>query len=96
MVVVTSSHAQQLASKCVSGNVCYSVNIPDQTANSGSGDVFFQISGPSDLQYIALGQGSQMAGANIFIIYADSTGESIPEFFIPFLVIEYHNPHYIL
>ena len=63
--LVTSSYSAQLASHCVTGNVCYSVNVPETSASSGNGDIFFQISGPSDLQYIALGQGgqgTQMAG----------------------------------
>lgn len=77
MVIVTTTYSQQLASQCVTGNVCYSVNIPENSASSGDGDIFFQISGPSDFQYIALGQGTQMAGANIFIIYADESGTNV-------------------
>ena len=58
-------------------DVCYSVNVPDQTAASGSGDVFFQIQGPSTKQWIGLGQGSQMAGSNIFVAYASASGRNV-------------------
>ena len=42
------------------------VTVPTRTANSGNGDIFFQISGPSSVQWIALGPGRRMAGVNIF------------------------------
>ena len=57
--------------------MCYSVNVPAQSASSDSGDIYFQIQGPSSLQWIGLGQGQQMAGANIFIIYSDASGTNI-------------------
>lgn len=69
MHLATSSYSAQLASHCVTGDVCYSVNVPETSASSGNGDIFFQISGPSELQYIALGQagqGAQMAGVRSF------------------------------
>jgi Cytochrome domain of cellobiose dehydrogenase len=62
---------------CPGGGVCYAVNIPASTAENGSGDIYFQISGPSTLSWIALGQGSQMKGSNIFMIYADAAGTNV-------------------
>lgn len=56
--------------------MCYRVGVP-ATANSANGDVYFQISGPSSLRWIALGQGSQMAGANIFVVYASADGNNV-------------------
>lgn len=44
-------------------NVAYSVA-------ENSGDLFFQIVAATSYQWVALGEGSQMAGANIFVIYA--------------------------
>ena len=69
----------QTAQYCPSqdSGVCYSVNVPDQTASSGNGDIFFQISGPSSKQWIGLGQGGQMAGSNIFVIYTDASGTNV-------------------
>jgi Cytochrome domain of cellobiose dehydrogenase len=40
-------------------------------------DIFFQISGPSTMSWMALGQGGQMAGANIFVIYANAAGTNV-------------------
>ncbi|KUJ19843.1 CBD9-like protein [Mollisia scopiformis] len=62
---------------CPSGNVCYAVNVPATTASSGSGDIYFQITGPSTLSWIGLGQGTSMTGANIFMIYANSAGDNV-------------------
>lgn len=45
---------------------------------SGSGgDLYFQIQGPSTEQWIGLGQGNQMAGANIFMAFADADGQNV-------------------
>ena len=57
--------------------VSYSVNIPATSASSGSGDIYFQIQAPTSLQWVGLGQGGQMAGANIFIMYADASGSNV-------------------
>jgi hypothetical protein len=50
------------------------VGIPSSTTNAGSGDIYFQISGPSSYQWIAIGIGKGMVGATIFVMYADGTG----------------------
>jgi len=52
--------------------VSFKVNVPSSTVSSGSGPIFFQLQGPTSLRYLALAQGSQMAGANMFIMYAAS------------------------
>ncbi|KAK6352853.1 hypothetical protein TWF696_004853 [Orbilia brochopaga] len=55
-------------------SLTYRVNVPASTANSGSGPIFFQISGPASKQWIAVGQGTGMVGAHIYVIYADGNG----------------------
>lgn len=75
-VLATGAIAQNVTS-CVGGGVCYAVNIPSATASSGSGDIFIHVSGPSTLQWIGIGQGSQMAGSNIFMIYSNSAGDNV-------------------
>ncbi|MCJ1415252.1 hypothetical protein MMC32_001584 [Xylographa parallela] len=57
--------------------VYYSVNVPSASASSGTGDLYIQIQAPSSMQWVGLGQGGQMKGANIFIIYANSDGQNI-------------------
>ena len=66
----------QIVKYCAPGetNVCYSVNVPATSASSGQGDLYFQIQGPTSLQWIGIGQGAQMAGANIFMIYNNGDG----------------------
>ncbi|KAL9612977.1 MAG: hypothetical protein Q9167_002454 [Letrouitia subvulpina] len=79
-VGLASAALAQVAKFCPSGEsgaICYRVNVPDTTASSGNGDIFFQILGPSSKQWIALGQGHGMMGTNIFIIYADPSGKNV-------------------
>ena len=52
----------------------YRVNIPAATAAGNSESIFFQLAAPSGTQWVALGQGSQMAGSNIFVVYANGKG----------------------
>jgi hypothetical protein len=61
-------------SYCASGSICYQVGVPSTTASSGSGNIYFQISAPTTYSWVALGTGSQMRGANIFIMYQDGNG----------------------
>ncbi|KAK5723141.1 hypothetical protein LTR17_013936 [Elasticomyces elasticus] len=58
-------------------NIQYSLNIPDATATSGTGDIYFQLSAPTSYQWVALGQGSSMSGANIFIMYTSADGTNV-------------------
>ncbi|KAF3908100.1 hypothetical protein ABW21_db0207005 [Orbilia brochopaga] len=55
-------------------SLTYRVNVPASTANTGSGPIFFQITGPASKTWIALGQGTGMVGAHIYVIYADGKG----------------------
>ncbi|CAI6332573.1 unnamed protein product [Periconia digitata] len=58
------------------GEVCFKVNVPDQTASSSDlGIVYIQISGTKqDLSWIGMGTGSSMSGSTMFIIYANGNG----------------------
>ncbi|KAK6346074.1 hypothetical protein TWF730_010406 [Orbilia blumenaviensis] len=56
-------------------SVSFSLNIPTSTSDSGSGALFFQIRGPATgKSWIALGIGSSMVGAHIFVVYTDGSG----------------------
>jgi len=74
--LVGVAHAQ-VQNYTAQPGVYYSVNIPSASASSGNGDLFIQIQAPSSMQWVGLGQGGQMKGANIFIIYGDSAGQNI-------------------
>ncbi|KAL1841629.1 hypothetical protein VTJ49DRAFT_6806 [Mycothermus thermophilus] len=53
---------------------CFSIAIPTSSANAGSGNIYFQIKAPAALQWAALGTGTGMIGANIFLMYRDGEG----------------------
>ncbi|EON63529.1 hypothetical protein W97_02757 [Coniosporium apollinis CBS 100218] len=67
----------QVATTCPQDGVCFGLNIPENTASSGSGDIFFQISAPTTYSWVALGQGSGMSGSNIFVIYTSASGNNV-------------------
>jgi Cytochrome domain of cellobiose dehydrogenase len=71
-----ASAAHAVSSQCHS-NACFEMSIPDATSKSGSGDVFYQISGPTSYGWIAMGTGSQMKGSNMIIIYTNSNGNNV-------------------
>jgi hypothetical protein len=52
----------------------YEVNIPSSTASGNGNTIFFQLKAPSGTQWIGLGQGSSMDGANIVMVYAAGDG----------------------
>jgi hypothetical protein len=70
----TFANAQN-STYCAPGGsgICYTVNV----AADASKDLFFQISAPSSMAWVGLGQGSGMAGSNIFVIYADAAGTNV-------------------
>ncbi|EAS33327.1 cellobiose dehydrogenase [Coccidioides immitis RS] len=51
----------------------FRVNVPTSTASSRSGPIYFQISAPNDVQWVGLGQGAGMDGANVFMLYSASS-----------------------
>ncbi|KAJ6110144.1 hypothetical protein N7486_002379 [Penicillium sp. IBT 16267x] len=57
--------------------ITYTVNVPQATASSGTGPIFFQLKSTTELQWFAWGQGSSMQGANIFVVYASSDGNNV-------------------
>lgn len=67
----------QIVQECPSSDICYSLSVPDTTSSAGSGDIYFQIQAPTTYEWVALGQGSSMSGANIFVLYTDSTGQNV-------------------
>ncbi|KAJ4360769.1 uncharacterized protein N0V89_001336 [Didymosphaeria variabile] len=74
LVALASLATAQVASVCPVTNVCFKLNIPQNTASSGNGDIFFQISAPDTYNWVALGQGNSMSGSNIFVMYTDGNG----------------------
>lgn len=62
---------------CPETDVCYSINVPEQSASSGSGDIYFQLSAPTTYQWVALAQGTAMDNANMFIMHSSADGTNV-------------------
>ncbi|KAM5449668.1 hypothetical protein MaudCBS49596_004789 [Microsporum audouinii] len=60
-----------------SGDVRFRVNIPTSTAASKQGPIYFQIRAPSSVEWVGLGQGGEMAGSNIFMLYSAATPSNV-------------------
>ncbi|KAF2020454.1 iron reductase domain protein [Aaosphaeria arxii CBS 175.79] len=76
LLALASGASAQVASAC-QGDVCFRLNIPERTASSGNGDIFFQISAPSSYEWAALGQGTTMGNSNMFLIYTSADGNNV-------------------
>ncbi|KAJ4163476.1 hypothetical protein LMH87_005200 [Akanthomyces muscarius] len=61
---------------CVGDNskICFSWGVPESAIKGGSGNVYFQLRAPNTYEWAALGIGSQMRGAEIFLMYQDGSG----------------------
>ncbi|KAF3041333.1 hypothetical protein E8E12_006600 [Didymella heteroderae] len=61
---------------CVTNDVCYKLNIPQETVQNGQngGNVFLSLSAPTTYSWVGLGIGSSMTNANMFIMYTDGNG----------------------
>ncbi|KAL2834343.1 hypothetical protein BDW59DRAFT_156282 [Aspergillus cavernicola] len=69
--IVTSSFGQILNYTPSHGTgVSYSVNVPNDTALSGSGPIFMQLKCPVGTKWLALGTGDSMETGNLFIVYS--------------------------
>ncbi|USP78676.1 CBD9-like protein [Curvularia clavata] len=77
LLALASYASAQVSSSCPSQQVCFKLNIPQNTASSGTGDIFFQISAPSSYEWVALGQGRGMANSNMFIVYTSGSGNNV-------------------
>jgi hypothetical protein len=64
-------------STCPGNDVCFSINVPQQSASSGSGDIFFQLSAPTTYSWVALAQGTAMNNANMFLMHSSADGTNV-------------------
>lgn len=77
-MLVNSVSAQSRVTKYVpqgssAEGVSYSANVPSSTAQNGNGPIYIQMVAPSGTQWLGLGQGRGMAGANMFVMYASGS-----------------------
>ncbi|OJJ42161.1 hypothetical protein ASPZODRAFT_29416 [Penicilliopsis zonata CBS 506.65] len=57
--------------------ITYSVNVPESTASTGSGPIYLQLYSLRPLTWFAWGQGAQMQGANIMLVYTAPDGHNV-------------------
>ncbi|KAL5596946.1 hypothetical protein BROUX41_006380 [Berkeleyomyces rouxiae] len=64
-----------LSSRCFDSNgFCVQVGVPQATISSNSGNLYIQMQASTGYSWVSVGQGSGMAGANMFVMYTDGTG----------------------
>ncbi|KAH7048254.1 hypothetical protein B0J12DRAFT_711210 [Macrophomina phaseolina] len=76
-----------------SGDICFGLNIPENTALSGNGDIYVHISAPTTYSWVGLGQGSSMSGSQIFVMYTSANGDNVT--ISPRLGMGYNMPQFI-
>ena len=76
MAASTSTSSAQIIKYAPSrdGGVSFQVNIPEETAASGTGPIFLQLKGLVSRKWFALGQGSRMTHGNLFVVYSAPGG----------------------
>lgn len=47
----------------------YTIRVPQSTADSGLGPIYFQMNSTRSVEWFSLGQGAAMHGANMFVVY---------------------------
>lgn len=62
---------------CPETDVCFSLNVPEESASSSSGDIYFQLSVPTTYSWVALAQGTTMSNANMFVMYSSADGQNV-------------------
>lgn len=55
----------------------YSIHVPQDTAKLGAGPIYIQLNATKPLTWFALGQGSSMLGANMFVVYTSGDNVTI-------------------
>jgi hypothetical protein len=66
-----------IVSTCPETDVCFALNVPEVSASSGSGPIYFQLTAPTSYSWVALAQGTMMSNANMFLMYSSADGKNI-------------------
>jgi hypothetical protein len=81
MILAASVTFADISRRCVNPDICFSLNIPETTASSGSGDLFLQITAPTSYSWVSVAQGKDtrgdMGGAHYFVMYASADGTNV-------------------
>jgi hypothetical protein len=73
---MSAQHVYSLASFTAPDGPTYQVGLPKDSSitNSAAGTIYFSLSAPESYRWVGLGLGDAMAHAEIFVMYADGTG----------------------
>ncbi|KAK3622612.1 hypothetical protein LTR56_022077 [Elasticomyces elasticus] len=74
---VPGASGAAILNTCPETDVCFSLNVPEQSQSSGSGDIYFQLSAPTTYAWVALAQGTMMSNANIFLMHSSADGSNV-------------------
>lgn len=55
----------------------YSIHVPQDTASTGAGPIYIQLNATKQVTWFALGQGTSMTGANMFVVYTAGNNVTI-------------------
>ncbi|KAH7109648.1 integral membrane protein [Dendryphion nanum] len=72
-----STASTNISKQCPLPDLCFSLNIPDSSLQSGTGDFFLQITGPTKYAWISIAQGEQMDGAHYFVMYTAPDSKNV-------------------
>lgn len=65
------------STQCVTRDICFGLAVPASTGFAGRGNVYMTITAAHSVQWVALGQGTRMAAANMFVVYPSANGSSV-------------------
>ncbi|GAB0138472.1 hypothetical protein EsDP_00006707 [Epichloe bromicola] len=71
---VATAQAAPTSYCSVDNQVCFQWGVPEAVANSGSGNVYFQLRAPTSYAWVGLGIGSRMQGSDMFVMYENGNG----------------------
>ncbi|RCI14666.1 hypothetical protein L249_6780 [Ophiocordyceps polyrhachis-furcata BCC 54312] len=62
---------------CPESGVCFRWAVPSNSTTTTSNDVMFQLQAPTSYRWVALGIGSQMRDADMFVVYASGSNNNV-------------------
>lgn len=71
---VASTASAQFRYCPIDNKFCMEVAVPQVSAQSNSGNLYFQIQALDTFTWVSIGTGSSMSGSNIFVVYQDGSG----------------------
>ena len=74
-----TSASAQTATRVPGTEIKFQLLVPNATADAagGVGDIYFQIAAPTTYSWVGLGQGHQMSGSNMFVVYTSADGQNV-------------------